>query len=163
MRPDIRTPTPDHPPMQAISTDMRDLITLFLQHKVKFALCGGFAVSYYGYIRTTMNLDLLVYPSVDNAVRIMQALNDFGFGEAGIHETAFHEPGIAITLGVQPNQIDLLTSMSREDKESVFSDIECADLWDLQVPVVSKRALIRAKKESTRSRDRIDYDELTRQ
>lgn len=161
METEPRPPQPSKPGIrQAISTDMRDLITLFLKHDVQFALCGGFAVSYYGFIRTTMDLDLLVYPSLENAERIMLALNEFGFGSAGIDKAAFCKRGTAITLGVQPNQIDLLTSMSSEDEKSVFSEIDTADIWGMRIPIVGKRALLRAKRESTRPRDRIDYDEL---
>ena len=147
-------------PMPDITSDMRELIALFASHKVRFALCGGFAVAYYGFIRATMDIDLLVYPSLENARRIMQALHDFGFGNAGIDASAFSRPGTAITLGEQPNQIDLLTSMSTEDADSVFRNIEFATLWSMQVPVVGKHALLRAKKESSRPRDRIDYEEL---
>ncbi|MEI6211672.1 MAG: hypothetical protein WCR06_08610 [bacterium] len=72
--------------MQDISPDMRDLLQLLLRHEVKFAVCGGFAVSYYGFIRTTLDLDLLVFPSTENAERMMRALAAFGFGGAGIPE-----------------------------------------------------------------------------
>jgi hypothetical protein len=148
--------------MQEISPDMRELLRLLLQHDVTFALCGGFAVSYYGFIRTTLDLDLLIYPAPENAARTMRALAAFGFGEAGIPETAFAKRGTAVTLGVQPNQIDLLTSISTEPEEEVFADLRFADLWDMQIPVVSRRALLRAKQEAGRPKDRIDFDELTK-
>jgi len=81
--------------MQDISPDMRELLQLLLQHNVQFALCGGFAVSYHGFIRTTMDLDF-------------------------------------------------------------------ADLWGMRIPVVSRRALLRAKQEAGRPKDRIDFEELTK-
>ncbi len=148
--------------MQDISPDMRELLRLLLQHKVKFALCGGFAVSYYGFIRTTMDLDILIYPSTENAVQTMQALAAFGFGGAGIPETSFTRNGAVVTLGVQPNQIDLLTSISSESKDGVFADLQFAELWGMRIPVISRRALLRAKQEAGRPKDRIDFDELTR-
>jgi hypothetical protein len=42
------------------SNDMKELVGLFLKHEVEFAVCGGFAVAYYGYVRATMDFDLLV-------------------------------------------------------------------------------------------------------
>lgn len=148
--------------MQELSPDMRVLLQLLLQHEVRFALCGGFAVSYHGFIRTTMDLDLLIHPSPENAARMMRALEAFGFGAAGIPETAFTKRGTAVTLGVQPNQIDLLTSISTEPEDEVFADLVFADLWGMRIPVVSRRALLRAKQEAGRPKDRIDFDELTK-
>lgn len=147
--------------MPDISPDMRDFLELLIKHGVQFALCGGFAVTYYGFIRTTMDIDILVYPSAGNAARIMQALAEFGFGNAGITSSAFESPGAVITLGAQPNQIDLLTSMSTESADAIFADLHVTEIWGLRIPVVSRRSLLQAKKEAGRPKDRIDYEELT--
>lgn len=147
--------------MPDISPDMRDFLELLTKHGVQFALCGGFAVTYYGFIRTTMDIDILVYPSAANAARIMQALAEFGFGNAGIAPSAFESPGAVITLGAQPNQIDLLTSMSTESADAIFADLHLAEIWGMRIPVVSRRSLLQAKKEADRPKDRIDYEELT--
>mgnify|MGYP001612014518 CR=1 FL=1 len=152
----------DRTVLQALSPDMRDFLALLVRHEVRFAVCGGFAVSFHGFIRATMDLDVLVYPSAGNARRLMHALDAFGFGRAGIEERAFLAPGTAVTLGAQPNQIDILTSMSSADADSIFADIIEADLWGLHIPVVSRRALLNAKRESARPKDRIDYEELLR-
>ena len=79
------------------SNDMKELVGLFLKHEVEFAVCGGFAVAYYGYVRATMDFDLLVAPDEENARKVMAALRDFGFGGAGITEAAFRSTGTAIT------------------------------------------------------------------
>lgn len=143
-----------------ISPDMRDFLELLIKHNVQFALCGGFAVTYYGFIRTTMDIDILVYPSAANAARIMQALTEFGFGNAGIAPSVFESPGAVITLGAQPNQIDLLTSMSTEGADAIFADLHLTEIWGLRIPVVSRRSLLQAKQEAGRPKDRIDYEEL---
>ena len=84
------------------SDDMRELVSLFKKHDVDFAVCGGFAVAHYGFVRATMDFDLLVQPGRENARRIMAALVDFGFGNTGISEDAFQKPGVAITLDPVP-------------------------------------------------------------
>jgi hypothetical protein len=66
------------------SEDMKELLTLFQKHHVAFAVCGGFAVAHYGYVRATMDFDILVLPSPENAEKIQSALTEFGFGAAGI-------------------------------------------------------------------------------
>jgi len=58
------------------------------------------------------------------------------------------------------HDIDLLTSMSSENADGVFADLQEVAVWGLQIPVVSRRALLRAKRESLRPKDRIDAEEL---
>lgn len=146
--------------MPDISPDMHEFLKLLLKHNVRFALCGGFAVTYYGFIRTTMDIDILVYPSAANAISLMQALTEFGFGNAGINPSVFEQPGAVVTLGAQPNQIDLLTSMSSEPVDAIFATCKTADIWGMQIPVVSRESLMRAKQESARPKDLIDLNEL---
>ena len=73
--------------------DMRDIISLFEKYKVEYALVGGFAVNYYGYVRTTQDIDFLIFPSEENAERIKKTLQDFGFGQAGIPIEYFTKEG----------------------------------------------------------------------
>jgi len=145
------------------SDDMRELIRLFNKHDVEFAVCGGFAVAHYGFLRMTMDFDLLVSPNPANAARIMSALAEFGFGQTGISDHDFLEPGAAITLGEQPNQIDLLTSMSSVPAEEILHRAVDARIGEVAVKMVSYDDLIQAKQESARPKDRIDLEELQRQ
>ena len=61
------------------SEDMKALLSLFEKHRVRYVLVGGHAVNYYGYVRTTQDMNVLVYPSSANATRLMGAIEDFGF------------------------------------------------------------------------------------
>ena len=145
------------------SDDLRELVLLFKKHDVDFAVCGGFAVAHYGFVRMTMDFDLLVDPSPDNAKRIMSALKEFGFGEVGVSAEDFQKPGTAVTLGEQPNQIDLLTSMSSVPAGEILDRAVTTRIGEVEVKVVSYKDLIVAKQEADRPKDRIDLDELKRQ
>lgn len=144
------------------SDDMKELVSLFQKHAVEFAVCGGYAVAHHGFVRMTMDFDLLVVPCSDNAKRIMAALEEFGFGAAGISAEDFMNPGAAVTLGEQPNQIDLLTSMSSVDAGEIVLRSLKSRLGELEVNVVAYRDLIAAKEESNRAKDKIDLEELRR-
>ena len=146
--------------MHEVSRDVRELLRLLVKHRVEFLICGGHAVAFHGYVRMTMDVDILVRPSAANSRRVMAALEDFGFGEAGIPETAFRQAGTAVSLGAQPNQVDLLTSMSSQDIDQVFAHAVWGSLGDERVPFVSLRDLLRAKREAARPKDRIDVAEL---
>ena len=142
------------------SNDMKDLIELFDKYSVSYVLTGGFAVNYYGYVRATQDIDFLILPSKENALKVMKALADFGFGKAGIPKVYFEEPGSAIHLGVEPNRIDLLTHLPGISNEQIFSNIQHIKIEDIPVNIISYSDLIQAKKKSKRLRDQADAEEL---
>jgi len=65
-----------------IHKDLREFVELLNSNKVDYVVVGAFAVAYHGYPRYTGDLDLLIRPSHDNAVRVLQALSQFGFGRS---------------------------------------------------------------------------------
>lgn len=142
------------------TADMKDLMRLFDEHHVEYVLVGGFAVIYYGYVRTTQDIDLLVFPSLDNAARITAALADFGFGAAGIPHDVFAHEGSAVHLGTEPNRIDLLTSLRGVSNRAVFEAAQKIELEGVAVRIISLRHLVEAKRNSDRARDRADAEEL---
>ncbi len=146
--------------MLDISADLKDLLRLLIKHHVRFAVCGGHAVAFYGFIRATMDLDILVLPEKENADRVMRALEDFGFGKTGIPESAFLREGSVISLGAQPHQVDLLTSISRMPTAAILDASQEVELWGMTLRVISVQDLMHAKKEAGRAKDKIDYHEL---
>lgn len=142
------------------TADMKDLLRLFDEHEVEYVLVGGFAVNYYGYVRTTQDIDLLVFPVPENARRIKTALADFGFGSAGIPDGLFEQEGSAVHLGAEPNRIDLLTSLKGVSNQAVFQAAQQIELEGVAVKIISLRHLLEAKRNSDRARDLADVDEL---
>jgi predicted nucleotidyltransferase len=142
------------------SQDMKDLLTLFNSHGVSYVLVGGFAVNYYGYIRTTQDMDVLILPSKENAEKVMFALTDFGFGKAGIHKELFEEPGNVLHLGVEPNRIDLLTHLIGISNQQIFSNCKKIEIDAISLNIIAYNDLIQVKKASKRLRDQADADEL---
>jgi len=139
---------------------MKDLLRLFNRHGVDYAVCGGFAVAHHGFVRMTLDLDLLLDPEPDNAHRAFDALVAFGFGNAGVTAEDLTNPDTAVTLGEQPNQIDLLTRMSSDSTADVIRNAVASEIEGIPVRVVSKADLLRAKREANRPKDRIDLEEL---
>jgi predicted nucleotidyltransferase len=145
-----------------LSDDMRELVGLFEQHAVTYALVGGYAVNYYGYVRMTQDIDFLLAPSAANAELIMICLEAFGFGDAGIPRSAFEQPGTAIHLGVEPNRIDLLTSLQGAGNDEIFTRMERVSIDGLELNIISLDDLLVVKRSSDRLRDRADAEELAR-
>ena len=146
--------------MPDLSKDMKALINLLAEHGVDFAVCGGHAVAHHGYPRMTMDMDLLITPGQPNADRMMAVLKEFGFENAGIPKEAFMREGTAVTLGVQPNQVDLLTSISREPTSAVMQRTVDGELAGMPLRFVGLADLIEAKRQAGRPKDLADLDEL---
>jgi predicted nucleotidyltransferase len=143
-----------------LTDDMRELLALLAEHGVEHVLVGGIAVNYYGYVRSTQDLDILIVPSIANARRITRALRDFGFGDAGIPAEAFERPGSAIHLGVEPNRVDLLTGLKGVDPGVVYRNARDVDLQGLRVRIIELDDLVASKRASGRLRDQADAEEL---
>lgn len=145
-----------------LSDDMKELLRLFERHSVRYTLVGGHAVNYYGYVRTTQDMDLLVLPTSENAKRIMDALSDFGFGGVGIPQALFERNGGAVHLGAEPNRIDILTSLKGVDNTTIFAGAEIVDIDGVDVWIISLEDLLQVKRCSDRPRDLADADELAK-
>ena len=144
------------------SADMKELIRLFEEHGVQYALVGGHAVNFYGYVRTTQDMDLLVLPTAENAGRITEALSAFGFGGAGIPRDLFERDKGAIHLGAEPNRIDILTSLKGVDNKKIFEGSQLVEIDGVSVNIISLEDLVEVKRCSDRPRDLADADELAK-
>jgi hypothetical protein len=54
--------------------DVDSLLRAFVAHEVEFVVVGGLAVAAHGYVRATMDLDIVPRPEADNRRRLHAAL-----------------------------------------------------------------------------------------
>lgn len=143
-----------------LTDDMKELLEIFEKNDVQYVLVGGYAVNYYGYVRTTQDIDFLLHPSTANAKKIITSLAEFGFGQAGIPQEYFEKEGAAIHLGVEPNRIDLLTCLKGVGNDQIFANKKRARFESIRMNIISLEDLIQAKRQSDRLKDRADAEEL---
>ena len=113
-----------------LDKDLRELLALFNTTGVEFLVVGGHAVAFHGRPRLTDDLDLFVRPDLTNGERIVQALQQFGFGSFELTPADFLADDRVIQLGRAPNRVDLLTRLYGVD----FSDAwgRTQDLADVE-------------------------------
>lgn len=143
-----------------ISRDLREFIALLNSNAVEYLVVGAYAVAWHGYPRYTGDLDVLIRTGRENAARLVAALAEFGFGSLGIGADTFLAEGTIIQLGVQPNRIDLLTSISGVSFEDAWKTRDRGTLDGLEVAFVGREALIRNKRSTGRAKDLGDIEEL---
>ncbi len=145
-----------------LQKDLKEFIECFNSSKVEYLVVGALAVSWYGFPRYSADVDLLVRPSSENAERILQALGNFGMGSLGLSSENFRMPGKVVQLGVEPNRIDLLTSITGVSFEDAWESRASGTLDEIPVQFIGREALVRNKEATGRAKDRIDAEELRR-
>jgi len=143
-----------------LNNDLRELLALLNSNEVEYLVVGAFAVSFHGYPRYTADLDVLVNPTPQNANRVLKALSDFGFGSAGISVEDLHRPEYVIQLGINPNRVDILTTISGVGFEDAWRARIDAELEGVPVHFLGLQDLIRNKEATGRTRDLGDAEEL---
>ncbi len=143
-----------------LNKDLREFVALLNSNEVEYLVVGAFAVAYYGYPRYTGDLDLFFRASEHNVQRILRTLAEFGFGGLGICAEDLLSAGKVIQLGVNPNRIDLLNSISGVSFEDAWAAREDGKLDGITTLFIGWRALIRNKQSTGRSKDLGDADEL---
>ena len=143
-----------------LNRDLREFVELLNSNGVEYLVVGAFAVAWYGYPRFTADLDILVRPDGSNAARVMGALRRFGFGSLGIEASDLIATGQVVQLGVKPNRIDLLTSISGVDFEEAWQGRMEGTLDGVPVTYIGRTALIRNKESTGRAKDLGDAEEL---
>lgn len=92
----------------------------------------------------------------------MAALEEFGFGDTGIPKRYLEREGGAIHLGVEPNRIDLLTTLDSVDNDRIFGNVIRGSLGTIKINIIALGDLIEVKDRSSRLKDRADAEELRR-
>ena len=145
-----------------LQRDLREFIASLISKRVEFVVVGAHALAYHGHPRFTQDLDVLVRPTAANAAALMAALEDFGFGDSGLGPADFTRTGRVIQLGVAPNRIDLLTSITGVDFEEVWRTRVQGELDGLHVSFIGRDALIANKRATGRPQDVADVATLER-
>jgi hypothetical protein len=143
-----------------LSKDLREFVALLNSNEVEYLVVGAFAVAYHGFPRYTADLDIFVRSSEQNAERVLKTLGEFGFGSIGISKEDLRSSDSVIQLGVKPNRIDILSSISGITFDEAWTTRQEADLGGLRANFIGREALIQNKLATGRARDQGDAEEL---
>ena len=141
-------------------SDFEDLIRCFNLHSVEFLLVGAYALAHHGIPRATQDLDLYIRPTPENARRVVQALESFGF--AGLDEEVAATPGKVIMMGRPPMRIDLLTRITGVTWDEAWEGREALNYGEQQLFVIGRRELLANKAATGRTKDKADWELLQR-
>ena len=120
---------------------------------VKYVVLGGFAVNYYGLIRGTADIDILVDTSEENVLKLKKALRYLP--EKVSDEIA---PGDIAKYQVVRVSDDIVVDLMAKACDVTYetAGVEFYEFKGVRVPIVTLDTLIKTKEYSIRTRDKED-------
>jgi len=133
---------------------------LLNSEKVEYLLVGGHAVGYYGYPRSTGDMDIWVAVNPQNSAALVSVLRDFGFSRHSVSEALFLTENKVVRMGVAPLRIDLLTSVSGVQFAECYPRRTVDTIDGVEVNLIALDDLKANKRSLGRSKDIDDLEHL---
>ena len=143
-----------------LNQDFKEFIQSLNDNQVCYLVIGGYAVALHGYPRYTKDIDIWIEMTPENAAKLIQALQQFGFGSLGLTSEDFLAPDQVIQLGYPPNRIDLITTPDGVDFATCFAAKLEVMLDGITVNFIDLENLRTNKKASGRLQDLADLENL---
>ena len=132
------------------------------KYKVHYLVVGGYAVNYYGFRRTTGDIDFWIEPLNTTKFKLIDALNSVGITSEVTNEIAkldFTKPLVFIE-GEEPFKIDFMTYVSGVKFEEAWSKKVSEKIDGLKLWFINFDHLILSKINNNRKKYKLEVEEL---
>jgi hypothetical protein len=140
--------------------DFEELLRLLEKNSVHYMIVGGYAVAFHKYPRFTKDMDIFFEKSKSNILLLRKTLVEFGFSEDELSDSIFEDEESMIQFGVPPTRIDLIGDISGVPFIEAEENLVRGRYGNVEVNFIGKADLIRNKRASGRSQDKVDADNL---
>jgi hypothetical protein len=144
----------------SLTKDFREFLQCLNAHGVEYLVVGGHAVAFHGYPRATADLDVWTAVNQENALRLVAALEEFGFTTPELRPDLFLSRDQIVRMGIAPNRIEIQTGIDGVEFSQCYRVRVAAELDGIAVQFISLADLKRNKKASGRNKDLDDLDNL---
>jgi hypothetical protein len=143
-----------------LNEDYRDILQSLADEQAKYLLVDAYALAAHGYLRATMDIDIWVMPSPDNAEAVLRALRRFGAPTSELTSADLQKSDTVFQIGVAPRRIDIITGASGLRFDEAFANSIEIEIEGLKIRIPSVDDLIRNKRASGRTKDLADVEAL---
>jgi len=143
-----------------LAPDFNEFCALLIDHRVEFVIVGAYALAFHGAPRFTGDLDVLVRPAGDNARRLLDAIEAFGFPTAPLTPADVVAGTKVIEMGVAPVQIHIMSHVDGVTWDEVWQGHEMGKAGPSTLPFIGREAFLRNKKAAGRPKDLADIEAL---
>jgi hypothetical protein len=148
--------------MSILNRHFQEFLELLESRGVEYLVVGGYAVGLHGFPRYTGDLDIFIAISEDNARKLIEVFEAFGFSNLGLNAKDFLEEEIVVEIGREPLKIQILTGIDGVRFEDCYEGRTYLELEERKVPFIGFHDLLKNKAASGRAKDKIDLEELKR-
>ena len=134
--------------------DLKLLLKALSTHGVDYLLIGGYALYALGYQRGTVDIDLVLRPTLDQGEKVKQALLLLPDGVAKDIDPAWFTEGETIRVA-DAFVVDLMFNACGESYDSLLPYAVTVDFDGVPLRTVNLEGLLRTK-QTTREKDRMD-------
>lgn len=125
---------------------------------VRYVVIGGFALALHGAVRATKDIDILIEPTIENARRALEALQQLTFGIARELDPAAVAANPLTIVGDDP-RVDLLTLAWSVRYADAAPHRQTVEIEGVEIPFADIDTLIRSK-QTGRLQDLADVETL---
>ncbi len=143
-----------------LNQDFKEFIGSLNANHVRYLVIGGYAVALHGHPRYTKDIDIWIDLSPENAAKIVQALEQFGFESLQLQADDFLTPDQVIQLGYPPNRIDIITTPPGVEFESCYASRMEVEIAGVLVKFIDLENLKKSKRAAGRLQDLADIENL---
>lgn len=134
--------------------DLKRLLAALAAEQVDYVLIGGYALHALGYLRATIDIDLLLRPDPDQGARVRRALLTLPDKAAEALDPAWFVEGDTIRVA-DAFVVDLMFNACGESIETLRDHIVAVDLDGVPVRTLDLPGLLKTKR-TARDKDRVD-------
>jgi hypothetical protein len=146
--------------MVELAPDFDEFFGSLIAHGVEFVVVGAYALAFHGVPRYTGDIDVLVRPTLDNAQRLLAALQAFGFPAPGLQPADLIDPARIVQMGIEPVQIHVMTDISGVTWNDVWDGRAAVACGSHTLPVIGRQEFVRNKRAAGRLKDLADLESL---
>ena len=143
-----------------LAPDFDEFIGFLTAHGVEFVVVGAYALAFHGAPRFTGDLDILVRPTLDNAARVLTALDAFGFPVTDLSPETIVDRRRMLQMGVPPVQIHVMSTITGVEWDEAWFDCVEGPLGSHSVHFLGRESFLRNKRAAGRPKDLADIDAL---
>jgi predicted nucleotidyltransferase len=140
--------------------DFLALLRFLSEEKVEYLVVGGMAVNYYGYHRSTGDLDIWVAVTPENQDRLAAALTKFGFSEQAVARRPLLQKPKFIRIGQPPLRVEIHSEISGVKFENCYARAEISSVEGVEIRLIALKDLRVNKAAAGRTKDQADLESL---
>ncbi|MGI8965117.1 MAG: hypothetical protein ACR2H1_03400 [Limisphaerales bacterium] len=149
---DVGAPTEELESRQATVEDLRDLCRELNQRGALYVVIGGFAIRAANYVRSTMNIDLIVAADLENEAKVFSALSTLPDNAMRELQPGELQKYNVIRVGDEI-LVDLIRSAGGINYAEAAKDVVVREVDGVPIPFASPRLLWRMKAVTHRAKD----------